>query len=262
MHGSSRIQVEGSQVVAENLIKWFSGPARFMPLVSVPAACLALLFVLAVPCRADFIAYYQTQPGAVNPADPKPVNASATFVADDTVLTITLTNLVADPTAVSQNLSGLFFTFTTGETAGALVSSTADFITIGRHGLATANGEGSTGWDLLTGFSGGLKLNLLGSHVAPAHTIIGAPGAGGMYGSANRSLAANTPHNSFIDETATFVLNVPISRDSRIDEVVFSFGTAPGQDITGTQPVPEPASLLLLGAGLGWLCLSRRRKRS
>ena len=230
-------------------------------LLSALTLCVALLTAAAVPCRADFISCYQTQPGAVNPKDGKPVNASATFAADGTTLTITLTNLEADPISVSQNISGLFFTFTTGETAGTLVSSTADFIQIGRQHSVTASGAGSTGWDLLTDFSGGLKLNLLGSDAVPAHTIIGPPGMDGLYDSANGSLAGNRPHNPFIDQAATFILNVPISQDTRIDEVIFSFGTAPGQDATGSPPVPEPASILLLGTGLSWFVLRHRNRR-
>ena len=95
----------------------------------------------------------------------------------------------------------------------------------------------------------------------PAHTVIGPPGADGMYNSANGSIAGNRPHNAFIDQTATFLLDVPISEDTRIDKVVFSFGTALGQDATGNQPVPEPTSLLLFGTGLGWLGLKCRHKR-
>jgi len=223
--------------------------------------CVTLLSAAAVPCRADLIACYQTQPGAINPKDGKPVNAVATFEADGTTLTITLTNLETDPTAISQNISGLFFSFTTGETAGTLVSSTADFIKIDKQHSVTANGAGDTGWDLLTDFHGGLKLDQLGSDVVPAHTIIGPPAVGGMYHAANGSIAGNRPHNALIDQTATFVLHVPVSEDTRIDKVIFSFGTAPGQDATGTQPVPEPASLLLLGTGLGWLVLRRRIRR-
>jgi hypothetical protein len=83
----------------------------------------------------------------------------------------------------------------------------------------------------------------------------------GLYDSANGSLAGNRPHNPFIDQTATFILNVPISQDTRIDEVIFSFGTAPGQDATGNPPVPEPASILLLGTGLSWLVLRHRNRR-
>jgi hypothetical protein len=82
-----------------------------------------------------------------------------------------------------------------------------------------------------------------------------------MYNSANGSIAGNRPHNAFIDQTATFLLDVPISEDTRIDKVVFSFGTALGQDATGNQPVPEPTSLLLFGTGLGWLGLKCRHKR-
>jgi hypothetical protein len=236
---------------------------RALPALPLSALtiCFALLSAGAVPCRADFISCYQTQPGAVNPKDGNPVNASATFAADSTTLTITLTNLKADPISVSQNISGLFFTFTNGETTGTLVSSAADFIKISKQHSVTANGAGSTGWDLLTDFSGGLKLNLLGSDAVPAHTIIGPPGMDGLYDSANGSLAGNRPHNPFIDQTATFILNVPISQETRIDEVIFSFGTAPGQDASGTQPVPEPASLLLIGSGLSWLVLRNRNRR-
>ena len=114
---------------------------------------------------------------------------------------------------------------------------------------------------MLTEFHGGLKLDLLGSEAVPAHTIIGPPGVGGLYNSANGSIAGNRPHNAFIDQTARFVLNVPISESTRISEVIFSFGTGSGQNVTGTQPVPEPASLMLLGTGLGWLVLRPRNRR-
>ncbi len=236
-------------------------PAPPALLFVVTAVCVTLLFAAAVPCRADFTSFYETRPGAVNPSDGKPINASAAFVADGTNLTITLTNLEADPTSVSQNISGLFFSFTTGETAGALTSSSADFTKIGKLHSVTANGAGSTGWDLLSDFSGGLKLNVLGSDVGPAHTVVGPADLDGSYDSANGSLAGNRPHNPFIDQTATFILNVPISQNTRLDKVIFSFGTGPGQDATGTQPEPEPASLLLLGTGVGWLAVRRRSRR-
>jgi hypothetical protein len=232
-------------------------------LLSAASVWLVSLFALPVPCRADFIAYYQTAPGAVNPSDGQPVHARAMFEANGTTLTITLTNLQADPKAVSQNLSDVFFTLTTGETAGELVSSSADFIAVSDDHTFTPAGSGSTGWILRTDVSGGLALDLLGTGDAPTHTIIGPPAPDSTYSAAKGSIAGNDPHNPFIDQTATFVLNVPVSEETRIDRVVFSFGTAAGEDVPGDPgtPVPEPGSLFLLGTGLCAAGLAAWRSR-
>jgi len=238
-------------------------PANPRVFLSAAVMGIAWIFAAAMPCRADFIAYYQTPPRAVNPGSGKPVNAAATFSTSGTTLTITLTNLETDPKAVNQNISGLLFTLTTGETTGELTSSTADFITVNSDHTFTAAGSGSTGWLLRTGFRGGLKLDLLGSSAGPEHTIIGPPDTDGKYDAANGSIAGNGPHNPFIDQTATFVLSVPISENTRISEVIFSFGTVAGQDVPGnpSTPAPEPGSLLLLGTGLGAMGLAVWRKR-
>jgi hypothetical protein len=68
------------------------------------------------------------------------------------------------------------------------------------------------------------------------------------------SIAGNGPHNPFLFETAMFDINISgVTSNSTISNVVFSFGTKPEfvDGVPGTTPpVPEPASILLLGTVL------------
>ncbi len=190
-----------------------------------------------------------------------PVNAKATLTTTTGKVTLLLENLVVNPTSVGQNLSGFYFTMSTGQTAGTLGASSGLLREIAAKGAYEDKGQSETGWLLSTSGSQ-LHLNVLGTSVGPAHTIVGSPDSSNKYGSAGGAIAGNGPHNPFIAERATFEINVPgISEASGISAVKFSFNTTSpaGVDIPG---VPEPATLafLILGS-FGFLGLLRKRNR-
>ena len=58
-------------------------------------------------------------------ADGHPVEVKATFTTSADQVDILLENLTEDPISVGQNISGLFFELSTGESAGALTSSSS-----------------------------------------------------------------------------------------------------------------------------------------
>jgi hypothetical protein len=138
--------------------------------------------------------------------------------------------------------------------------------TVNADGSFTAGGTAAAGWVLSNPSSGTLLLDVLAgpAHAGPAHTIIGPPGAGGTYSAAVGSIAGNGPHNPFLFGTVSFTLNVPgLTADSAINDVVFSFGTTDGNNVTGVpgvQEVPEGGTtVILLGAALSGLGLIRRK---
>jgi hypothetical protein len=76
------------------------------------------------------------------------------------------------------------------------------------------------------------------------------------------SIAGNAPHNPFLNQTATFMLDAPGVTDSTtVTSAIFSFGTTAGNDVPGTKTVPEPSSLtlLLVAAVVGGMALRFRR---
>jgi hypothetical protein len=196
----------------------------------------------------------------------QPVDASATLVTAANTLSITLTNLEANPTSVVQALSDLQFTVGNGGslTGATLSSSSGQEITINSGGTFTIGPTVATGWvPTLSGTSG--TLDVLGAGGAgPAHLIIGPPGAGGTYSNANGSIAGNGPHNPFLNQSASFVISGSgITADTTITSVTFSFGTTEGANLVPGVAIPEPSSLVLsaIGAGvLGLFALCRKRR--
>jgi hypothetical protein len=212
------------------------------------AVCL-LICAFAVTSHASSITF-TTPTGAT--IGGQPVSASATFMTSANTLTVTLTDLLANPTDVGQLLSDLFFTLSNGSTAGTLTSSSGQELTVAGNGTFTTGvGTVSTGW-ALSPSGGSLLLNVLGTAIGPAHTIIGPPGPGGTYSNANGSIAGNGPHNPFLNQTATFVItDNTITAATTVTAATFSFGTAAGSNVPGVPTIaPEPTTLVSLGGAL------------
>ena len=223
-----------------------------------PVALAAMLW-LATLAEASTSTY--VIPGGTTVGG-QPVSATATFVTSTNDLQITLTNLQNNPTSVIQNLSDLAFTLSTGQTVGSLLSSSALERTVKDNGTFTNGSTVSTGWQLETSGSG-LRLHVLGTPIGPAHTLIGDSGAGNLYGNANGSIAnENGPHNPFITGTATFDIQIiGLIASSLVNSATFSFGTTEGANVPGVPRVPGPATLLLLGSGLGIIGFRGWRRR-
>ena len=196
-------------------------------------------------------------------------NSSAIFVTGAGTISVTLNNLLSNPTDVAQNLSDLFFTLSNGATTGTLTSSSGTELTVNSGGTFSVGASVATGWTL-SASGGSLLLNVLGTPVGPAHTIIGTSSngtySGGTYSNAKGSIAGNGPHNPFLESGTTFTLSVPgVTAATTITAATFSFGTAAGNTLVGTaSTVPEPITMVLVGAGLlamGTLRMQRKAKR-
>jgi hypothetical protein len=192
-----------------------------------------------------------------------PVNASATFTTNPGSVSVTLTNLQANPTDVSQTLGAVLFMFSTFQSSGTLTSSSTTPITVASNGTFTLGSSGSTGWVVFSPL-GGLELAVSGTSMA----IIGPPGVGGTYSNANSTIAGNGTNNPFSDLSATFTIaNATLTAASTITVMEFVFGATqvPVNHVVGVpvpSNVPIPAALPLFATGLGALgLLGWRRKR-
>jgi PEP-CTERM motif-containing protein len=206
---------------------------------------------------------YDTAPGSTTSGGA--VDATATFTTGDGTLSITLTDLLANPTDVAQLISDLEFTLSNGATSGTIASSSGQEVTIDKAGNPTLGSTVDTGWTL-NSTPTGLQRDVLGTPTGPSHLIIGAPDGSNVYSNANGSIAGNGPHNPFLNGSATFLLDIAgVTADTTVDSATFSFGTTEGADLVpGTPrnnpPVPEPGTYVMIAVGLGLVGLAQLRR--
>ena len=231
-------------------------------------ALLALAAASSIaPSASAGVITYETPAGSTTSGGA--VDASATFTTSAGMLTITLENLLANPTDVAQLISDLSFTLSSDVTgSSSLSSSSAAEVDVASDGSFATGSVVTTGWALSAPSPPDeLLLNVLGTPIGPAHLIIGPPDAGGTYSDANGSIAGNPPHNPFLLTSASFTIsNATITDSTTVTAATFSFGTTEGIDVVGTPKVPpsqipEPGTLALLGLGLASLAHRRSQRQ-
>jgi len=194
------------------------------------------------------------------------VSAQADFTTSADLLSINLTNLLANIHAVGQGLSDLAWTFNSTLVGTSLDFSLGNVVTVADDGTTTNLGPDETGWGL---DATGLRICLLnGCGVGPAMVILGPPDGSNTYSNANASIAGNGPHNPFLNGTVAFQIVVPgLTVDSTVTSATFSFGTTEGSNVVGVPggggstpaEIPEPGTWLLVSGG-GLLLAAGRKK--
>lgn len=204
---------------------------------------------------------------------PSTFSGTVTLRFDTTAgtVSVTLDNTTSETYAAGDLMQGVSFNIATG--AGSLssakfssvsgnlinVASNGSYSTAGAATLTGANGvTGSSAWQLASTAS---SLTL---KTSSADTVIGSP-TGGNYSAANSSIQDNPKHDPFLQDSPTFVLDVPnIIGASNVDVTWATIyyttgGVQTTTRINGGTPLPEPAALSLLGLPAIGLLLRKRR---
>jgi len=213
---------------------------------------------------------FVTAPGAQSAAG-NPVNFVATVTTDTDLITVQLDNLVADPVAIDQVITGLSFTLdfhdlaaialsnVTGQLIFTPVNGAAPAIdntdSIDHWGVSSSSATVSTTAISLTAFIGG----------TPSDGVIGKPGDNGSYNNVNSSIT-NGHASPLILYDAIFRISLPgVTQSTSIASPVFTLGTSSTDTVNGFVATPEPGTvgmIFLAGAfGLLGFVTNRRSHR-
>jgi hypothetical protein len=204
-----------------------------------------------------------------------PLAASATFTTSDGQIRIVLSNDLAANVIRSAGQAVSDISFTLSNAAGTLGTTSA----LGQLGNAEAGtpvlyvAGAPTRW---LGVGGG-SFSVNGSVVTleaigggqPDQMIAPFIAEGSIYSNLNNGF---DNFNPYVIGPATFALNLSgVSSNTTVTAVTFSFGTGPDTflagnsspgGVAGRSVVPEPANLLLFGAGLLGVARYRNRYRA
>jgi hypothetical protein len=218
---------------------------------------LAVFFLNTRTANADTISFSVVQQ---SPVFNQNVAAGARITTAENSVRITLGSNIGNPASISQALSGFVFTLSTGQTQGTLTSSSGFQQIIGVNSF-TNLGVGPTGWILQNDVGGMLQLCVACGLVGPAHTIIY---EGYLPSFLDSSIAGSNVNNPFIVGPASFDLFVPgVTHTTYVSSATFIFGTTDQKRLTifPPDPIPEPATLILLGTGLAGVGASMWKRR-
>jgi hypothetical protein len=188
-----------------------------------------------------------------------PVSAVAVVTPGAGEVTITLTDLLANPQSAGQLISGLNFDIT-DVTGVNSVSGSGELVTITGGGPASPTGSTSlTHWAATLSGSTVTLTTLSGGQ--PNQMIIGPADSSGKYSAANASIENFNPS---VLNTATFTifLNGSVTAASTISDIQIQFGTGPEATLPNTPSVPDGGSTVaLLGFALCGIGLVGRKLR-
>jgi hypothetical protein len=209
--------------------------------------------------------YFATPINAVNPSDSQAVDVFASITTAANSISITITDREANPSAVSQLVSGFDFSLTSaGQVVSAQTPTASGQLIDGGGWSATPVLDFSdtiNRWKFTTTGATNTAVALTALSGGTADLIIGNPGSGGSYTNANGSV--NNCHACPLilhDATFTLAINgITTNTNVNTSSVQVLFGTATtGETVNMSQttaPAPEPGSLALLFIGAGFIGL-------